>query len=48
MNKRNILLTFCSLLALSVSAQKITLGSCKMKDGGEYKEFKERYIQKLF
>ena len=37
MNKRNILLSFYALLALSVSAQKITLGSCKMKDGGEYK-----------
>ena len=37
MKKRNIILAFYSLLALSVSAQKITLGSCKMKDGGEYK-----------
>ena len=37
MNKRHILLSFCTLLALSVSAQKITLGSCRMKDGGEYK-----------
>ena len=35
MNKRYIILFFCTMLALSVSAQKITLGSCKMKDGGE-------------
>ena len=37
MNIRYIFLTISTMLTLSVAAQKITLGSCKMKDGGEYK-----------
>ena len=35
--KNNILLVFMALiLPLYVNAQKITLGSCKTKDGGTY------------
>ena len=37
MKIRNILLNILIGTALTASAQKITLGSCVTKDGGEYK-----------
>ena len=37
MNIRYILLTLLATSAVFTQAQKITLGTCKLKDGGEYK-----------
>ena len=33
---RYIIITIMAMGAVAVSAQRITLGSCKMKDGGSY------------